>query len=116
MGEKGWRLAGGVGQQGWENGWCVQRVLDEPLGALLAGERDFLAVGPREAVPGVRLDGAGGMVAGGGGEGGGGAEGEEGGGGPSCQLTGLLASKAPIDDDDGAVQGAGMVPRGRRRF
>lgn len=108
-------MEGGGRQVSHWVGGCVQRVLDQPPGALPAGERDFLAVGPREAVPGVRLDGAGGIVAGGGGEGGGGAEGEEGGGGPSCQLAGLLASKPPIDDD-GVVQSAGMVPRGRRRF
>jgi hypothetical protein len=54
----------------------VQGVLHQALGGLLAGERHLLArLG--EAVPGVRLDGAGGIVAGRGREGGGGAEGGE---------------------------------------
>jgi hypothetical protein len=59
-----WEECGSRPAEWWEE--CVQRVLNEPLGALLAGERDFLAVGLREAVPGVWLDGARGIFAGGG--------------------------------------------------
>jgi hypothetical protein len=76
-GKRGW-LAGRRerGRRGEEG---VQGVLHQPLGALLAGERDFLSLALGEAVAAMRLDGARGIFVGGGREGGGGgAEGDEG--------------------------------------
>jgi len=69
-------VKGGRGKQS-EDERDVQSVLHQPLGHLLAGKRDFLALALGEAVPGVGLDGARGIVAGRGREGGGGAEGGE---------------------------------------
>lgn len=90
---------GWINREVWRRG-DAQCVLNQALGRLLAGERDFLALAAGEAVAGVGLDGAGGILAGRGVDGGSGTEGDELGRWPRYQLSRLSVSWSRCQVED----------------